>query len=127
MTEIRTKIWTLPDNSKYVLPLRDDVKWGKFLSQSLAMDRITVERHQLIETVSTLPDEALVELASFLDYLRYKSAQRRNLNKNAASFLVAVAGIGDSGQQDVSEHDEEILRNDIDPVYGWNLRSNDSV
>jgi hypothetical protein len=86
------------------------------------MNGTTVERQKLIEAVSTLPDEALLELASFLDYLRYKSVQRREPNKNAASFLFAVAGIGNSGQQDVSERDEEILRNEIDPVYGWNLK-----
>jgi hypothetical protein len=36
------------------------------------MDGSTVERQQLLEVVSDLPEEALVELASFLDYLRYK-------------------------------------------------------
>lgn len=115
------------------------------------MDGITVERQKLIEAVSNLSDEALLELASFLDYLRYKSAQRdvvslapmktvicreeeitavrkvevqrREPNNNAANFLVAVAGLGNSGQQDVSERDEEILRNEINPVYGWNLKS----
>lgn len=88
------------------------------------MDGTTVERQKLIEVVSNLSDEALLELASFLDYLRYKSAQRTELNNNAASFLIAVAGLGNSGQHDVSERDEEILRNEIDPVYGWNLKSN---
>ncbi|MBW4557063.1 MAG: hypothetical protein KME59_14165 [Trichormus sp. ATA11-4-KO1] len=86
------------------------------------MDGTTVERQKLIEAVSTLPDEALFELATFLDYLRYKSDQRRKLNNNAANFLFAVAGLGKSGQQDVSERDEEILRNEINPVYGWNIK-----
>jgi hypothetical protein len=91
------------------------------------MDRSTVERQQILEAVSALPDEALVELASFLDYLRYKSAQHREVSNNSASFLVAVAGIGNSGQQDVSERDEEILRNEIDPVYGWSSKPSSSV
>jgi hypothetical protein len=91
------------------------------------MDRSTVERQQILEAVSTLPEEALVELASFLDYLRYKSSQRRDANNQSASFLVSVAGLGNSGQQDVSERDEEILRNEIDPMYGWNLKPSDSV
>jgi hypothetical protein len=91
------------------------------------MDRITVERQQILEAVSTLPEEALVELASFLDYLRHKSAQRRDTNNQSASFLVSVAGLGDSGQQDVSERDEEILRSEIDPVYGWSSKPSDSV
>ncbi len=86
------------------------------------MDGTSVERQKLIETVSTLPDEALLELASFLDYLRYKSAQRREPTNNAASFLSAVTGLGNSGQEDISERDEEILRNEIDPAYGWHLK-----
>jgi hypothetical protein len=69
----------------------------------------TVERQELIEAVSHLPDEALLELASFLDYLRYKSAQQKQPNDSTASFLIAVAGLGNSGQEDTSERDEEIL------------------
>lgn len=90
------------------------------------MDRSTVERQQLLEAVSALPDEALLELASFLDHLHYKSTQQRELTNHSSSFLVAVAGLGNSGQQDISERDEEILRNEVDPVYGWNLKPGDS-
>ncbi|MBH8573615.1 hypothetical protein I8752_11425 [Nostocaceae cyanobacterium CENA369] len=86
------------------------------------MDGNTVERQKLIETVSTLPDEVLLELASFLDYLRYKSVHLKEPDKNASGFLLAVAGLGNSGQHDISERDEEILRNEIDPVSGWNLK-----
>lgn len=49
------------------------------------MDRTTVERDKLIDVVNTLPDEALLELANFLDYLRYKSVQRKEPNNNADS------------------------------------------
>lgn len=91
------------------------------------MDRSTVKRQQLLEAVSALLEEALVELASFLDYLRYKSAQRREVNSHSANFLVAVAGLGNSGQPDVSERDEEILRNEIDPVYGWSSKPSNPV
>jgi hypothetical protein len=89
------------------------------------MDGTIVERQKLIEAVSTLPDEALFELASFLDYLSYKSLQRRTPTRNATNFLLAVTGLGRSGQSDISERDEEILRNESDPVYGWNLKPND--
>jgi hypothetical protein len=91
------------------------------------MDISTVERQKLLEVVRDLPDEVLVELASFLDYLRYKSAQRRELDNHSASFLAAVAGLGNSGQQDISERDEEILRNEIDPVRGWSSNPSNSV
>lgn len=89
------------------------------------MDRTTVERQKLIEAMVALPDEVLLELASFLDYLRYKSVQKRDFSHNAHNFLIAVAGLGNSGQPDISERDEEILRNEIDPIYGWNLKPSD--
>lgn len=34
-------------------------------------------------------------------------------------FWIAVAGIGDSGDPDLANRDEEILRSEIDPIYGW--------
>ena len=91
------------------------------------MNSTTVERQKLIEAVNNLPDEALVELASFIDYLCYKTCQQREPDNNATSFLLSVAGLGNSGEQDISEQDEEILRNEIDPVYGWNLKSSDHL
>jgi hypothetical protein len=91
------------------------------------MNRSAAERQQLLELVNALPEESLVELASFLDYLRYKSDQRRDADRQSSSFLVSIAGLGSSGLEDVSERDEEILRNEIDPVYGWSSRSNNSV
>lgn len=89
------------------------------------MNRTTVDRQELIETVSALPDKVLLELASFLGYLRYKSVQSQKSDSNASNFLLAVAGLGASSQTDISERDEEILHNEIDPIYGWNLKSND--
>ncbi|MBH8553283.1 hypothetical protein I8751_13050 [Nostocaceae cyanobacterium CENA357] len=92
------------------------------------MDGITVERQKLVEAVNTLPDDVLLELANFLDYLRYKSVNlKQPENKNAADFLLTVAGLGNSGQHDISERDEEILSNEIHPVYGWNLKLNNSA
>ena len=38
------------------------------------MNGTTVERQKLIEAANTLPDEVVLELAHFLDYLRYKLA-----------------------------------------------------
>ncbi len=90
------------------------------------MDRTTLERQKLIEAINALPDEALPELASFLNYIRYKSGQLKKPDNNASSFLLAVTGLGNSEQYDVSERDEEILRNEIDPIYGWNLKPNRS-
>ncbi len=83
------------------------------------------ERQKLIQAVSTLPDEVLVELASFVDYLRYKSAQSQE-RKQGSSFLLSIAGLGDSGEQDLSERDEEVLHQEIDPIQGWSLKPNNS-
>jgi hypothetical protein len=37
----------------------------------------------------------------------------------ARSFLLSVAGIGRSEERDISERDEEILANEVDPLRGW--------
>jgi hypothetical protein len=87
------------------------------------MDATKAERQKLIEAVGSLPDENLPELASFLDYLRYKSEHSKAPSQNASSFLHAIAGLGSSGQQDISERDEEILSTEIDPIYGWQSKS----
>jgi hypothetical protein len=86
----------------------------------------TVERQKLIDVVSTLPDEILPELSDFLDYLRYKSIQQKEASNNPANFLASIAGIGSSSQQDIAERDEEILRSEISPIYGWNLKQSDA-
>lgn len=89
------------------------------------MSKTNVERQNLIEAVNTLPDEVLIELASFVDYLRYKTVQRQNSDPPKQNFLLTVAGIGNSGQSDISDSDEEILHNEIDPIYGWNSKPED--
>lgn len=85
------------------------------------------ERQQLIETVSNLPDEALFELASFLDYLSYKTLKRKEKNSSQSNFLASITGLGQSGQTDVSERDEEILSNEVDPIHGWGSNSSTAV
>jgi antitoxin (DNA-binding transcriptional repressor) of toxin-antitoxin stability system len=40
---------------------------------------------------------------------------------DTSPFLLAIAGLGNSGQGDVAEHDEEILAAEIDPHRGWGL------
>jgi hypothetical protein len=58
------------------------------------------ERQKLIEAINTLPDEALAELGSFVDYLRYKSAQSQE-KKQGSSFLLSIAGLSDSEKQNL--------------------------
>jgi len=80
-----------------------------------------IERQRLFEAISDLPDEALVELASFLEYLRYKASAQQREENAGADFLAAVAGLGASGEEDVSERDEEILSREVGPIRGWHL------
>ena len=79
-------------------------------------------RGQLIATIKKLPAEALPELANFLTYLQLKSASppRSEPSGTEPDFLLAIAGIG-SGEEDVSERDEEILTQEIDPIRGWSF------
>jgi len=83
------------------------------------MTKTTVERQTLIEAVNTLPDDALLELANFVEYLCYKTVQRQSIEPSSQNFLLAVAGLGSSGQSDISESDEDILKNELDPIHGW--------
>ncbi len=82
-------------------------------------------RQQIIESLNALPEESLSELMNFIEYLRYKSLQKKQ-DKPQTNFLLSVAAIGSSGKDNTSERDEEILGSEIDPVYGWNLKSGNS-
>ncbi|NMG08905.1 hypothetical protein [Brasilonema sp. UFV-L1] len=86
------------------------------------MNPSTIERQQLIEIINALPNEALSELASFVDYLRYKSTKHIEVENSSSDFLLSIAGLGTSAENDLSERDEEILRNEVDPVRGWSLK-----
>ncbi len=77
-------------------------------------------RQQLIEEIKTLPEDALAELSSFVAYLRYKSVEQKP-EATQSNFLLSIAGLGTSGETNVSERDEAILANEIDPFYGWSL------
>jgi len=82
----------------------------------------TASRTQLIEAIKTLPEESLAELSSFVNYLRYKSADTPS-QKSGKDFLLSIAGLGQSEESDVSERDEEILAQEINPIGGWSLHT----
>jgi hypothetical protein len=75
-----------------------------------------IERKQLIKFINELPDENLAELAIFIDYLRYKSTQAQEIQETDSSFLMSIAGLGTSGETDISERDEEILQTEINSI-----------
>jgi hypothetical protein len=64
-----------------------------------------------------------MELASFVEYLQYKSTRQKEVNNHGSSFLMSIAGLGASAETDVSEQDEDILKNEIDSVRGWGLKA----
>ncbi|ANV85835.1 hypothetical protein AWQ21_14990 (plasmid) [Picosynechococcus sp. PCC 7003] len=82
------------------------------------MPKITAERQHLIHAVEILPDEVLTELTSFLDYLSYKTQQQQS-QESQQNFLLNIAGLGHSGEHNISELDEEILKTEINPLQGW--------
>jgi hypothetical protein len=43
---------------------------------------------------------------------------------SGVEFLMSIAGQGHSGENDVSERDEEILALEIDPIRGWHVDNN---
>jgi|688.fasta_scaffold38788_4 hypothetical protein len=86
-----------------------------------------IERKQIIESINNLPDNNLVELAMFIDYLRYKSTQSQELQETNSSFLLSIAGLGASGETDISERDEEILQTEITSIQGWTINPKQEV
>ncbi|MEH2458381.1 DUF2281 domain-containing protein [Nostoc sp.] len=74
------------------------------------MDTLTTDRQRLIEAINALPDEKLIELASFVEYLQYKSTKQKEVKNHGSSFLMSIAGLGASAETDVSERDEVLAR-----------------
>jgi hypothetical protein len=85
-------------------------------------------RQELIEKIKKLPYEVLPELATFIAYLQYRadlpvpSPQASEQPKSGSAFLLSIAGLGQSDEDDLSERDEEILVKEIDPIRGWSLK-----
>jgi hypothetical protein len=69
------------------------------------MNTPTADRQKLIEIVNTLPDDVLVELANFIDYLHYKTTYLQESENTGSAFLLSIAGLGTSEESDVSERD----------------------
>jgi hypothetical protein len=55
------------------------------------MSKTTVEQQDLVEVINALPDEVLVELANFLDYLRklFRAAQSQSPAAQTRTYLKA--------------------------------------
>ncbi len=85
-------------------------------------------RQQLTKAINELPVEVLPELATFIDYLRFKvtpplpSPEVETPENSGSAFLLSIANLGAASEDDISERDEEILANEIDPIRGWGLK-----
>jgi len=92
------------------------------------MDTEIPIRQQLTKAIDELPSEVLPELVIFIEYLRFKSNRSVPASEttvpvsSGSTFLLSIAGLGTSDEDDVSERDEEILADEIDPIRGWSLR-----
>ena len=92
------------------------------------MDKAIFTRQQLRKAINELPIEVLPELASFIDYLRFKgatsvkAANADTPEDSGSAFLLSIASIGAADEDDISERDEEILAKEIDPIRGWGLK-----
>lgn len=86
-----------------------------------------IERKKIIDFINKMPDDNLLELAMFIDYLRYKSTQSPEITESDSSFLLSIAGLGASGETDTSERDEEILQTEISSTQGWTVNPNESL
>ena len=89
------------------------------------MSTPTLDRMQLIESIKALPDDALVELSNFVGYLQFK--EMRTPKMTGQECLLSIAGLGQSGETDISERDEEILAQEVDPIQGWGVRVDEST
>ena len=82
----------------------------------------TVDREQLLTLINDLPDELLAEVANYADYLQSKTIISNQPNQSS-NFLLSIVGLGSSEEKNVSDRQEEILANEIDPIAGWSLNS----
>src|SRR5687768_2350393 len=96
------------------------------------MERLEPTPEHLSEAIRELPAEALPDLAHYIEYLIYRTAQNISLSaapkqrKTGVEFLLAITGLGSSEETDLSERVEEVLANEIDPIRGWTLHPNKS-
>lgn len=93
------------------------------------MNGVSLTHQQLVNAIEELPAESLFELATFIEYLSYKTIRKssktggvQEKKGKGSPFLLAIAGLGNSGENDLSERDEEILAAEIDPIRGWGLK-----
>ena len=96
------------------------------------MNTLTPEHQQIVQAIQQLPTDALPELANFIEYLHYKITRSASSENNleapsGSTFLLSIAGLGASIEDDLSERDEEILASEINSIRGWSLKADQSA
>ena len=85
------------------------------------VDRAASSSEPIIVESDGHPRAALISLDA---YARLSRTQGRSMS--GADFLLRIAGLGASGQADVSERAEEILGAEINAQEGWSTGSGSS-
>jgi hypothetical protein len=52
-------------------------------------------------------------------------ASQQKKKMSGVEFLLSIAGLGVSDEDDVSERDEEILASEVNPIRGWHVDNRD--
>jgi hypothetical protein len=93
-------------------------------------------KEKVLKEVAQFPENKLRELYDVIHHLRLGieaasspeehhdvSYQECPMSSKASgsAFLLSIAGIG-AAEEDLSERDEEILTQEIDPIRGWGLK-----
>ena len=82
-----------------------------------AIVKLTVEA--LAEAIYSLN---LEEMRQLQEMINQEISEQESEAKGGTAFLVSIAGLGASGVEDISERDEEILQNEVDPIHGWSIK-----
>ena len=90
------------------------------------MNALTPTRQQIIELIDNLPEDTFSEMITFIGYLRYKAIEIKTEPPHN-SFLLSIVGLGASTERDISEGDEEILANEVHPIRGWSIHTDEKV
>lgn len=86
----------------------------------------TVLHPEVLHSIEELADQEKRTPSEIVaDALQLYKAQKKK-KMSGVEFLLSVAGLGESDQEDVSERDEDILASEIDPVRGWRMEDRDS-
>lgn len=81
---------------------------------------IQILDEKLIQQIERLAQQERRQQVEIIARALYLYEERLE-TAESSPFLLAIAGLGSSGQGDVAEHDEEILAAEIDPRRGWGL------